>query len=203
MPDSLRLDTPRLALRPLTAADEDAFFRRLVCDPVVMAFYHAYAAPMTEGERRARARRDFFTHFEEGWSRFGYVCWAITARAPATDVGVASLPPGELLGWAGIVTPALDAGRLGPELAYMVARSAHGQGVATEAAEAVLVDAYARYALTAVHAVVDTPNLASIRVLQKLGFRNDGQVSVYGSDAMTLFTHRRGVPRGATAEGAV
>jgi len=56
-------------LRPLTAEDAEAFYTRLVCDPIVMAFYHAYAGPLTEVERRARAQRDFFDHFADGWAR--------------------------------------------------------------------------------------------------------------------------------------
>ena len=52
-----------------------------------------------------------------------------------------------------------------------------------------LADAYARYGLAAVHAVVDAPNGASRRILEKLGFADRGQVRVYGSDEMILYTH--------------
>jgi len=184
MAHPLRLETSRLVLRPLTAEDFEPFYARLVCDPVVMAFYHAYAAPLTEGDRRARAQRDFFDHFADGHARFGYVCWAVTARAPIADASV-----GDLLGWAGIVTPALGDPALGPELAYMLAASLCGRGLATEAAGAVLADAYRRYGVAAVHAVVDAPNGASRRILEKLGFADRGQVRVYSSDEMILYTH--------------
>jgi len=89
------------------------------------------------------------------------------------------------------VTPALADPRLGPELAYMVAAAAHGCGIATEAAGAVLADAYPRYGLAAVHAVVDAPNGASRRVLEKLGLADRGPVRVYGSDDMVLYVHDR------------
>ena len=75
------LETPQLVLRPLTREDFEPFYARLVCDQVVMAFYHAYAAPLSDAKRRERAQRDFFDHFADGRARFGYVCWAVTARA--------------------------------------------------------------------------------------------------------------------------
>ena len=192
MASPTRLDTPRLVLRPLTAADFEPFFARLVCDPVVMAYFHAYTAPLPEAERRARTQRDFFDHFADGQARFGYVCWAVTARAPvATAAGAPIVAAGELLGWAGVVTPALSDPTLGPELAYMLATALHGRGMATEAAAVVLADAYTRYGLATLHAVVDAPNGASRRVLEKLGFADGGRVQVYGSDEMILYTHAR------------
>ena len=192
MASPTRLDTPRLVLRPLTAADFKPFFARLVCDPVVMAYFHAYTAPLSEAERRARTQRDFFDHFADGQARFGYVCWAVTARARvATAAGAPIVAAGELLGWAGLVTPALSDPTLGPELAYMLATALHGRGMATEAAAVVLADAYTRYGLATLHAVVDAPNGASRRVLGKLGFAYGGRVQVYGSDKMILYTHAR------------
>lgn len=200
MVSPMRLDTPRLVLRPLTVDDFEPFYARLVCDPIVMTFYHAYAESLTDAERRERAQRDFFDHFADGRSRFGYVCWAVTARAPIATAPGAPIAADELLGWAGIVTPALTDPTLGPELAYMLAGSLHGRGLATEAACAVLADAYPRYRLAAIHAVVDAPNTASCRVLEKLAFANRGRVRVYGSDEMILYTHvRNGAPGDAVA----
>ena len=190
-------------LRPLTAEDFEPFFARLVCDPVVMGYYHAYAEPLTEAERRARTQRDFFDHFADGHARFGYVCWAVTARAPVASAPGAPIAAGELLGWAGVVTPGLGDLALGPELAYMLATALHGRGVATEAVGAVLADAYPRYGLAALHAVVDAPNGASRRVLQKLGFADRGRVQVYGSDDMILYTHARNEAAGDAQRSAV
>lgn len=185
------LETPRLVLRPLMMEDFEAFYTRLSCDPVVMAFYHAYTESQTDADRRERTQRDFFDHFADGQARFGYVCWAVTSRALVASATGAPIAAGELLGWAGIVTPALSDPTLWPELAYMVAAAIHGRGLATEAASAVLADAYPRYRLAAVHAVVDAPSGASRRVLDKLGFADRGRVRVYGSDEMILYAHVR------------
>ena len=73
----------------------------------------------------------------------------------------------------------------------MLATALHGRGMATEAAGVVLADAYTRYGLATLHAVVDAPNGASRRVFKKLGFADRGRVQVYGSDEMILYTHAR------------
>ncbi|MEO7712855.1 MAG: GNAT family N-acetyltransferase [Gemmatimonadaceae bacterium] len=191
MTDAPHLETARLLLRPIVADDFALFYARLVCDPVVMAFYHAYARPMADIERRARAQRDFFDHFADGAARFGYICWAITDKraTDATDGAPgAAAEAGEFLGWAGVLTPALEDAALGPELAYMIASPFHGQGLTTEAADVVIADAFPRYGLAALHAVVDAPNVASRRVAEKLGFTYEGPVRVYGSEDMVLYT---------------
>lgn len=56
------LESSRLFLRPIVDDDFAPFYARLVCDPVVMTFFHAYTRPMPDAERRERARRVcFFT----------------------------------------------------------------------------------------------------------------------------------------------
>lgn len=176
-----RLRTARLTLRPIAPDDFEIFYRLLVLDPEVISYYFAYRAPLTDAERRARARKDFFDHFDDGAARFGYVCWALClGEAPASE-------PGALVGWCGVVTPALDEPWLGPELAYMIGRSCQGRGLVTEAARAVVVDGFARHRLAAMHAVVDPPNLSSRRVAQKLGFSYEGTRRVYGTDGMVVY----------------
>jgi RimJ/RimL family protein N-acetyltransferase len=69
----------------------------------------------------------------------------------------------------------------------MIASPFHGQGLTTEAAAAVVADAFPRYGLAALHAVVDAPNTASRRVAEKLGFTYQGPVKVYGSEDMVLY----------------
>jgi len=182
MPEELSLATPRLHLRPFGEGDFEAFYTSCVCDPAVMAFYHAYRLIRSDEERRLRARRDFLEHFAEGRSARDYICWALTP-GPALPA-----PGGTFLGWCGVLTPALGEESWGPELAYMLARPWHGLGLATEAAAAVMADAWQRYGLSRLHAVVDTPNVASRRVLERLGLCLHGAVEVYGSADMLLYT---------------
>ena len=59
-----------------------------------------------------------------------------------------------------------------PELAYELLRRFHGRGYATEAARA-LVDAAAATGRHRLWSTVRPWNVASLRVLEKLGFRID------------------------------
>ena len=173
--------TPRLLLRPFVEDDFEPFFESCVLDPHVMAFYHAYRESHTATERRARARRDFLDHFTQGSREYGYICWTLTP-GPAID-----LAPATFLGWCGILSSALDHAEWGPELAFMLARPWQGRGLATEAAAAVMADAWHRFSLPRIHAVVDTPNHASRRVLERIGMRLEGPVVVYGSADMLVY----------------
>lgn len=56
-----------------------------------------------------------------------------------------------------------------PELLYGILPEFWGQGFVTEAATAVLAYGFDRCAMPAVIAATDTPNQASVRVLQRLG----------------------------------
>jgi len=176
------LRTSRLELKPFGPEHFEDFYLSCICDSEVMGFYHSYRLPESDAERRARAQRDFVDHFTQGALQYGYICWALTS-GPSL-----SAPQGTFLGWCGILTPALDHSLLGPELAYMLARPWQGFGLATEASEAVLADAWTRHDLPKLHAVVDAPNLPSRRVLERLGFQLNGPVEVYGSTDMMLYT---------------
>lgn len=95
---------------------------------------------------------------------------------------------GDVVGYCGLV----GTGRGGdgePELAFELLRRVWGQGYATEAAEAVV----ARAASTGherLWATVWDWNVASRRVLAKLGFTETGRIEVDRVHGTTLFTVR-------------
>jgi RimJ/RimL family protein N-acetyltransferase len=75
-----------------------------------------------------------------------------------------------------------------PELAYELLRAAHGCGYATEAGRAVVTWA-SEAGYRRLWATVWAWNVASRRVLEKLGFRETGRVesdSVYGHSLLTV-----------------
>ena len=74
-----------------------------------------------------------------------------------------------------------------PELAYELLRAAHNRGYATEAAEAVVAWA-SGVGYRRLRAGVWDWNIASRRVLAKLGFREVGRVSPESVDGYTLLT---------------
>jgi RimJ/RimL family protein N-acetyltransferase len=92
--------------------------------------------------------------FQHEWRTHGIGRWAVEEQAA-----------GEIIGDCGIVVSAR-----GPQLAYMIGRSRWGQGFATEAARAVLLYVFNTLEWRAVFASTHTQNIASRRVLEKLGF---------------------------------
>lgn len=108
---------------------------------------------------------------------------AATATMRATGIGPLVLrtkPDGHPVGYCAIV---IGRGSLGePELAYELSPQAQGNGLATEAAKAVLDAAFAT-GRRRIWSTVGSWNAPSLRVLEKLGFRrhhttidNDGEL---------------------------
>jgi ribosomal-protein-alanine N-acetyltransferase len=75
---------------------------------------------------------------------------------------------GELLGFCGL-RPVPESGEI--EILYAVRPERWGEGLATEAARAVLGFGFERCGLGRIIARADTPNEASVRVMEKLGMR--------------------------------
>ena len=149
-PKPRRLETPRLLLHPLTLADQAAF-HAINIDPDVARYLFdgrqvspANSAAMLDASRALLASQ-------------GHGLFAVRPRDAETMVG-----------WAGYLLsghpPVL-------EVAYAVAPAVWGRGIAVEATRAVMVWGARHLGMTAFHASSDAPNLASLRVLEKLGFR--------------------------------
>jgi len=148
---SLALDTPRLHLRPWTAADLDDL-HRLWTDARVRRFLWD-----DEVISRARARAtlaagvaSFRTH--------GFGGWLSIERARAAVVGFCGLRR-------------VDDGS-GVEILYGLAPAAWGRGLATEAATAVLRFGFERCGLPHIVGRTDASNAASVRVLERLGMQH-------------------------------
>jgi ribosomal-protein-alanine N-acetyltransferase len=94
---------------------------------------------------------------------------------------------GDVLGYCGLV----DGQHVGePEIAYELLRRAWGQGYATEAAWTVL--SWARsLGFRRLHATVWDWNLASRRVLTKVGFTEVGEILPAGPHGTSLLTTRQ------------
>jgi RimJ/RimL family protein N-acetyltransferase len=162
----VELRTARLRLRPYRPADFETLFGQLVLDPVVIRFWHDYADPALGVEqRRAMAERDLGSWIEEGIAA-GYPTWVIEVADPAVG------PPGDFVGVIGVFPPENEWGPE-PEVGYLLASRHHGRGLATEALRAIVVDATARLGISVLVAIVDDPNAASIRVLEKCGFARE------------------------------
>lgn len=103
----------------------------------------------------------------------------LTDNPLGADEGLGLLPielrgTGEFVGYCGLTVGQATYDE--PEIAYELAQRAHGHGYATEAARAV-VEAAARTGRERLWATVREWNVASFRVLEKLGFENSGRVT--------------------------
>ena len=124
-------------------------------DPEVHRFIYGDRPPEPEWHRRhLRAR------IASGWPPEGGI-WAVEWRDA----------PG-FLGWCGLF-PLEASGVI--EIGYRYLRAAWGQGIATEAARAVLAHGFCELGFDPIVAVTDPDNLASQRVLEKIGLERRGE----------------------------
>ena len=157
------VDTPRLWLRPVLPDDADPSVT-LDADPLVMRY-------VSDGEPTPRAQ---------------IVDWTIPrARAEhaAHGSGIWTLihkPSLEFAGWVALRRPRHGGRRRELELSYRLARDMWGQGFATEAARAMIAAAFTAQPAERVFAGAAPGNIASRRVLEKIGLR---AVSAYTEGA--------------------
>jgi ribosomal-protein-alanine N-acetyltransferase len=168
----VELLTPRLRLRPFVAADVSGHLA-LYGDPEVTRLLPG--GPFDAAEAAARSARalDRFARHAEA---HGFTVSAVTDRAT-----------GRLLGQCGLLhLPD------GPdvEILYALERVTWGQGLATEAAGAVLGHAFGPLGLPRVVAVARAEHLASRRVMEKLGMRQEADREVFGSRAVCYAVSR-------------
>lgn len=148
------LHTDRLRLRPFTAEDGDALFA-LQSDAYVLRYWDS--PPW---------------HDRASVARFLAGCQRMADEGSGARVAVERASDREFLGWCTFNgwNPTFRSASLG----FCYTRDAWGHGYATEAARAVLEWAYDTLDLNRVQAEADTRNLASARVLEKLGFVREG-----------------------------
>ncbi|MFG1616568.1 GNAT family N-acetyltransferase [Nonomuraea wenchangensis] len=94
---------------------------------------------------------------------------------------------GEFIGYCGLTVGQGSFDE--PEIAYELARRAHGRGYATEAARAVM-EAAARTGRRRLWATVREWNAPSFRVLGKLGFHHSGRVTEDAEHGDTIWMTR-------------
>lgn len=151
------LETPRLRLRALVAADLPDLIR-LDSDPEVMRYVGSPAGVRTLAEIEERARTRIRETVQGVDEPLGF--WRVEGR-----------PDGVFYGLAALIRMPTDED---VEVAYRLARAAWGRGIATEAAGAVVAHGLRTLGLPRLVAVTYPDNHASQRVLDKLGFERRG-----------------------------
>ena len=150
------LQTQRLTLRPWRDSDLPPF-AALNASPEVCRFLPSTLSRAESDAMAARARAAF--------TPAGFGLFALARR---------DLPGAPFIGFAGLARPRFEA-PFTPcvEIGWRLAEAHWGQGLATEAAQAVLAHAFGPLALEALVSFTATQNLASARVMQKLGMVRD------------------------------
>lgn len=140
------IETHRLRLRRFTLADLEEL-ALIFSDPLVVK-YLAPGRPATR-EETEQALLSVIRH----WERHSYGRWAVVERAT-----------NKLIGYGGL--RCFDGT---PELVYLLTRPYWNRGLATEIARACLEDGFMRHKFERIVAVTQPNNLASRRVMEKVG----------------------------------
>mgnify|MGYP001305647332 CR=1 FL=1 len=147
-----RLLTDRLMMRRATSLDYDPF-HALVSDYEVVKWTASWPWPAVRNHTLERSKQ----------------------IDPQKGMAGPVFYKRRMIGVLGVVSH----GESGPELGYMLAREAWGQGFATEMGCELINHCWARYDWYQIGAGVFVGNVASIRVLQKLGFSECGTTTAF------------------------
>ncbi len=149
------LQTERLKLRKIVAADADNLFR-LDNDPEVMRYINGG----TETSRKVIENEllPVFMCYDD--LRVGLGIWAIERRAD-----------GAFLGWVSLRNTVAGEGKGEAELGFRLSKASWGQGFAQEAARALLDKGFNDLNLARVIGTTFEANRASRRLMERLGMR--------------------------------
>jgi RimJ/RimL family protein N-acetyltransferase len=144
------LETARLLLREFVLDDLEEFFR-MGSDPDVTRYTGIGCQTLEEAMKR----------MEEGpcqdYRKYGYGRWAALYK-----------PTGKVIGFAGLKYLE-EVGEV--DLGYGFFKEHWGKGLATEASSAVLTYGFDSLRLKRIIGIADIENIASIRVLENVGFQ--------------------------------
>ena len=150
------LDTPRLRLRTLGAADVPALFA-IFRDPEAMRYWSRPA--MTDVAEAEALLRDIEIRAATG-TLFE---WGIARREDDLVIGTCTLFR-------------IEREHRRAELGYILRRDHWGRGLANEALTAIVNHAFGTLALHRLEADIDPRNAASIRSVERLGFKPEGHL---------------------------
>ncbi len=158
-------ETQRLILREALAEDAPFVFA-LLNDPDFRRFIGDRGVDSSDAATAYIADR-----YQAGYAEHGYGMWIVVEKASGDAIGMSGL----------VRRDGLDA----PDIGYALLPAARGKGYALESARAVLDVSRNRFGLTRLLAITDPENGRSHDLLLRLGFRQDGMVTL-GENAETL-----------------
>ncbi len=148
------LETKRLILRGMAKTDANAVFR-IFSDEEVMKYYEI--DPLTEvGQAQSWIEGSKHRFASKGLAR-----WGITLKGENTVLGT-----GGYVGW--------NKSSFCGEISYDLARMYWNRGIMTEAVRAIVQFGFEYMNLNRIQAIVVSENIASLHLLEKLGFQEEG-----------------------------
>lgn len=151
-PGGPTLSTARLSLQPLREAHAEGLHPAFT-DPGVM---HYWDLPVSRSLDETRRRIRFSMSFSPDWHR----AWVVTAAGSGTVMGLVNYHHRE--SWNA---------RL--EIGYLLGRRYWGRGLMAEAVARLVAHCFEDLGTHRIEATIEPTNLASIRVAERLGFRQE------------------------------
>ena len=157
-PDFPLLSTPHLILRALASSDLDDLYE-YASDPEIDRYtpWDHYKNIEEAGEN--------LSEFLEAYEKHGFWAWGIEHRADKKLIGIIN-----------INKPGYDRK---VEVGYTIARKYWGQGLATEALQALIQYGFEKLDVARIEAVILPENKASSKVLLKAGMQFEGLLRKY------------------------
>ena len=153
--------TSRLVLRPFVPEDVEPLHRIMNDREVMRYFPVADPPPLEKVDRLIQGQL-------KHWEAHGYGWWAVELRSDS-----------QLIGWSGLqFLPETNE----TEVAYLLGKPFWGRGLATEGARAGLRFGYEELGLEKIVAIVHPDNVASRRVIEKLGMHGGDRAHYFGMD---------------------
>lgn len=162
------VESKNLVLRRLQDSDSNAIFRILADDKVTRYYDEASFTEVTQAGSQIEA-------WENGFVNKRCIRWGIARKADGGIIGSC--------GYYGFHPWHRRA-----SIGYELARPFWRQGIMTEALDAILDLGFNKMELNRIEAVVMPENSASINLLEKLGFHNEGLLKEYENWGSKGFT---------------
>ncbi len=154
------LETNRLQVRESTVADVDEFYR-IYREPSITRYMEGL---FQEPDMERAYMRNYICQI---YGLYGYGLWTVLLKET-----------GQVIGRAGI---SIREGYELPELGFVIEVAQQGKGYAMEVCSAILHYARQELQMEGVQALVCAGNEASLKLLQKLGFSEYGEVKESGN----------------------
>lgn len=155
------IKTPRLVLRPFTMKDVDPLCR-ILQEKNILRYFPNPSPPSRERVEQLISNQ--LKHWQEhklGW-------WAVQPNSTK-----------QLIGWCGLqFLPETEE----TEVGFLISKAFWGRGFTTETAKASLLHGFEELGLTCIVGITHPENIASQRVLEKLGMSFTAKTRYFGMD---------------------